>query len=79
MMKYKNNVNYNDIKIEDILSPEEKKMYANLLKEIEENQSFFTSASTEEIVTYLMDHCGLTKEEIYKLFKKIVNFDNKKR
>ena len=66
-------------KIEDMLSSSEKKMYARVLKEIEQNQSFFASANTEEIIAYFVENCGFSKKGIYTLFKKITEFDNKKK
>jgi len=63
-----------ELKLEDTLFPSERVLYYKVLDEIQKNQSLFTSSNAEEITSYLIDKCKFSKEEIYKLFKKITNY-----
>lgn len=58
-------------KLYNILTPEEKVLYAKILEDIGKNQEFYTTNSPEEILDYLINKFGFQKEKIYKLFKKI--------
>jgi len=42
-----------------------------VLKDIAENEEFYTTSTAEEITSHLVDECGFDKEAIYRLFKKI--------
>ncbi|SDK07261.1 hypothetical protein [Natronincola ferrireducens] len=66
-----------NLRIEDILFPKEKKLYQKVADEIEKNEDFFAAANAKEIMNYMVKKCGFSKEEIYKLFKKITQFNNK--
>lgn len=66
------------IKLEDTLFLNEKKLYKEVLEEIKRNHQFFITSTPEEITSYLIDICKFDKEEVYKLFKKITHFNDKK-
>ncbi|MFS8541172.1 MAG: hypothetical protein LOD89_03690 [Tissierellales bacterium] len=72
-MKEKPNINerINRRKLYEILTPEEKVLYERVLKDIAENEEFYTTSTPEEITAHLVDECGFDKEAIYRLFKKI--------
>lgn len=58
-------------KLYQALTPEEKELYEKVLKDIAENEEFYTTSTAEEITSHLVDECGFDKEAIYRLFKKI--------
>ncbi|NLY66163.1 MAG: hypothetical protein GX069_01225 [Tissierellia bacterium] len=62
-------------KIEDMLTPEEKKLYHKVLEDIAKNEDFYASSTAEEITYHLIEECGFDKEAIYKLFKKITRIN----
>lgn len=66
------------VKIEDVLFPSEKALYKKVLREISKNPSFYTSSNPTEIVEHLINNCKFDKEKIYKLFKKITLYNEKK-
>ncbi|SET53192.1 hypothetical protein SAMN05660297_02702 [Natronincola peptidivorans] len=66
------------MEIQDILFPSEKQLYKEILYEIDKNEKFFTSSSPKEIMNYLIEKCNHSKTDIYKLFKKINDFDKTK-
>ena len=65
------------IKLVNMLTPEEKKLYEKVLKDIAENEDFYTNSNAEEITRHLIEECGFDKEAIYKLFKKITEIDER--
>lgn len=65
-----------NVKLNDILFPSERVLYDQILKKIGQNMVFFTSSSPEKITTYLIDECQFDREEIYRLFKKVTDFNN---
>lgn len=66
-----------ELKLEDILFPSEKKLYKKVLNDINRNQSFYTNSDPEEITSHLVEDCNFDKEDIYRLFKKILQFNKK--
>ncbi|MEW6622871.1 MAG: hypothetical protein AB1420_07065 [Bacillota bacterium] len=66
----------NESKLEDILLPSEKVIYENILMEIDKHKDFYNNASPEEKTEALIKNCGLNEKELYKLLKKIENFNN---
>ncbi len=66
-----------EIKLEDVLFQNEKKLYYDVLAEIQKNQDFFTDSSPKEVTSYLIKDCKFNKDELYKLFKKVSLCNNK--
>lgn len=64
-------------KLDNILTPEEKKLYAKVLEDIAENEDFYSNSTAEEITHHLIEECGFDKEAIYKLFKKITEVNER--
>ncbi|MTI61067.1 MAG: hypothetical protein FH762_14030 [Firmicutes bacterium] len=69
----KNNIkNY-----EDILEDDELKSYKKILKEIQENKDFYSSAKPKEFANSLLKNCQINKKDLYHIIK-IINSNNSK-
>ncbi len=53
------------------LTPEEKKAYGKILKELEANKDYYTNADSIQITETLINKTGIEAKELYALFKKI--------
>lgn len=64
-------------KLEDLLTPDERKLYRKVLEDIAKNEDFYTRSTAEEITHHLVEECGFDKVAIYKLFKKITEINER--
>jgi len=66
-----------EITLEDILFPGEKVLFDKIMSEIGKNIDYYKTSTAEEITNYLIKECNFDKEDIYRLFRKITNFNKK--
>lgn len=62
---------------EDLLEADDLKSYKKILKEIEKNKDFYSSANSMEFINSLLENCQINKKDLYNIIK-IINFSNSK-
>lgn len=62
-------------KLNEILTPNEKILYRKILKDIANNDEFYSVSSPEEITSHLVETCNFDRASIYRLFRKITSID----
>ena len=62
------------MKLEDTLSPGEKKVYQKILKELERDKAFYCTAGPEKKTKSLIKNCHITEKDAYGIMKKIAEF-----
>lgn len=67
-----------EIQLEDILFPNEKKIYRKLLDDIEKNNSFYNSVDPMTKARSIMKNCNITEKEMIAFFRKIADFERYK-
>lgn len=55
--------------IEDLLTPEEEKLYQRITGELEQHADYYKNADTLEKVMHLCQECQANEQEIYTIFK----------
>ncbi len=66
-----------EIQLEDILFPREREIYRKLLDDIEKNNYLYNTIEPMSKAQMLMKNCGITKEDMLNIFRKIRDFENK--
>ncbi|AZO95315.1 hypothetical protein [Halocella sp. SP3-1] len=62
---------------EDLLEVDDLKLYKKILKEIEKNKDFYSSANPIEFTNSLLENCHINKKDLYNIIK-IINSSNSK-
>lgn len=65
------------IQLEDLFFQEEEKIYNKIIKELEQNKSFYLNAEPQEQAKALLNNCQIDKIKFFEIIKRINDFHHK--